>query len=49
MPEEDQTRNEIVTDASQLEEAEMDDGAEADAPEPNEPVDEPADDEDEDA
>jgi hypothetical protein len=39
---------EVITDASQLAEAEMDDGAEADAPEPNEPVDE-VEDEDDDA
>ena len=30
---------EVITDASQLEEAEKDDGAEADAPEPNAPID----------
>lgn len=30
--------DEVITDASQLKEAEKDDGAEADAPEPNEPI-----------
>ena len=35
--------DEIVHDASELEEAERDDGAEAEAPEPNEPVDAPPD------
>jgi hypothetical protein len=36
----------IIRDDSELPSAERNDGAEADAPEPNEPVDEPVDDDD---